>query len=121
MIIHMHNHDGSYKLHNTIGYGSAESLKSILYESILMKDFDHPNVLNVLGVGFNPDGGLPFIVLPYMANGDLKTYLKSKRQKATTVDYLPEVHITALCGMYVPVISYYITTVTSCASYFIGN
>ena len=53
-----------------------------------MKDFDHPNVLNVLGVGFNPDSGLPFVVLPFMVNGDLKTYLKSK---TATVDYLPEV------------------------------
>ena len=84
-----------------IGYGSAESLKSILHESFLMKDFDHHNVLNVLGVGFNPDTGLPFVVLPFMANGDLKTYLKSKRQKVTNVDYLPEVYIaiTTLCGM----------------------
>ena len=56
-----------------------------------MKDFAHPNVLSVLGVGFNPDSGLPFVVLPFMENGDLKTYLKSKRQKTTTVDYLPEV------------------------------
>ena len=56
-----------------------------------MKDFDHPNVLNVLGVGFNPDSELPFVVLPFMVNGDLKTYLKSKRQKTATVDYLPEV------------------------------
>ena len=56
-----------------------------------MKDFDHPNVLNVLGVGFNPDSGLPFVVLPLMLNGDLKTYLKSKRQKAGTADDLPEV------------------------------
>ena len=56
-----------------------------------MKDFDHPNVLSVLGVGFNPDSGLPFVVLPFMINGDLKTYLKSKRQKTATVDHLPEV------------------------------
>ena len=56
-----------------------------------MKDFDHPNVLSVLGVGFDADDGLPFVVLPFMENGDLKTYLKSKRQKTATVDYLPEV------------------------------
>ena len=83
----MYNHDCNYKL----AIGSAESLKSMLHESILMKDFDHPNVLNVLGVGFSPDSGLPFVVLPFMANGDLKTYLKSKRQKVANVDCLPEV------------------------------
>ena len=63
----------------------------MLHESILMKDFDHPNVLNVLGAGFSPESGLPFVVLPFMANGDLKTYLKSKRHKAANVDRLPEV------------------------------
>ena len=57
-----------------------------------MKDFDHPNVLNVLGVGFNTDNGLPFVILPYMVNGDLKTYLKRKHSKTTTVNYLSEVH-----------------------------
>jgi len=83
----------------TIGYSSVESLKSILRESILMKEFDHPNVLNVLGVGFDSDNGLPFIVLPFMVNGDLKTYLISKRKKNTTVGCLPEV------AMYVAVVN----------------
>ena len=74
-----------------IGFITVENIKSILHESILMKDFDHPNVLNVLGVGFNTDSGLPFVILPFMVNGDLKTYLKGKRQKTGTVDHLPEV------------------------------
>ena len=58
-----------------------------------MKDFDHPNVLNILGVGFDIDStsGLPFMVLPFMVNGDLKTYLISKRIKPAVVDYLPKV------------------------------
>ena len=57
-----------------------------------MKDFDHPNVLNVLGVGFNIDNELPFVVLPFMANGDLKAYLKRKYWKTATINYLSEVH-----------------------------
>jgi len=56
-----------------------------------MKKFNHPNVLHILGVGLDADNGLPFIVLPYMANGNLKTYLKKKRPKTTVVDKLPEV------------------------------
>ena len=74
-----------------VGFITVENIKSILRESILMKDFDHPNVLNVLGIGFNTDDGLPFVILPFMENGDLKTYLKKKRQKDATVDQLPEV------------------------------
>ena len=76
----------------TTGYGSVDNLKSVLCESILMKDFDHPNVLNIHGVGFNPDSGLPFVVLPLMVNGDLKTYLKGIRQETESTDLLPEVH-----------------------------
>ena len=71
---------------------TVQNIKSILHESILMKDFDHPNVLNVLGVGFNTDNGLPFVVLPFMVNGDLKMYLKKKRQRDVAVEQLPEVH-----------------------------
>ena len=68
-----------------------EVLESFLHESILMKNFDHPNVLHILGVGLDPENGLPFIVLPFMANGNLQLYLKSKRSNTTKVDKLPEV------------------------------
>ena len=70
-----------------------EVLESFVHESVLMTNFDHPNVLHILGVGLDPDNGLPFIVLPFMVNGNLQMYLKSKRTKATNVDQLPEVHM----------------------------
>ena len=76
---------------NIIDYSSMEVLESFIRESVLMKNFDHPNVLHILGVGLDPDNGLPFIVLPFMVNGNLQMYLKSKRSKATNVDQLPEV------------------------------
>ena len=74
-------------------YDSFEGLKSILRETVLMNQCDHPNVLSVLGVSLDTDneGGLPFIVLPFMANGDLKAYLKSRRMNNSGVDQLPEV------------------------------
>ena len=68
-----------------------EVLESFLHESNLMKNFDHPNVLHILGVGLDPENGLPFIVLPFMANGNLQLYLKNKRSNTTKVDKLPEV------------------------------
>ena len=74
-------------------YSSMEVLESFIHESVMMKNFDHPNVLHILGVGLDPDNGLPFIVLPFMANGNLQMYLKSKRSKATSVNQLPEVNI----------------------------
>ena len=43
-----------------------------------MKSFDHPHVMTLKGVCL--DGGpVPYIILPYMANGDLLSYLKKER------------------------------------------
>jgi len=56
-----------------------------------MKNFDHPNVLKVLGISLETEDGVPFILLPYMANGDLKNFLKSKRLDTLTVDKFPRV------------------------------
>ena len=72
-------------------YDSLEVLECFLNESVLMKNFDHPNVLHILGVGLDPANGLPFIVIPFMINGNLKMYLQNKRVKITNVDQLPEV------------------------------
>ena len=44
-----------------------------------MLDFDHANILHLMGVCFNTEDNLPAIVLPYMANGDLRSFLRSKR------------------------------------------
>lgn len=74
-----------------------EVLESFLHESALMKSFDHPNVLHILGVGLDPKNGLPFIVLPFMVNGNLKMYLQCKRSKATKVDQLPKVCTSKIC------------------------
>lgn len=56
-----------------------------------MKKLDHPNVLNIIGVGLDAYSKLPFILLPFMANGNLKTYLQNKQPKVINVDQLPEV------------------------------
>ena len=43
-----------------------------------MSDFDHPNVLTLTGVCL--DGGpAPYIVMPFMFNGSLLSYLKKER------------------------------------------
>ena len=44
-----------------------------------MYEFDHPNVLKLLGVCM--DGGpAPLIIMPFMANGSLKAYLTKERK-----------------------------------------
>ncbi len=56
-----------------------------------MKDFQHPNILGFFGVCFDTPDGAPYILLPYMANGNLKDYLKKKRTHVTNVDTLQDV------------------------------
>ena len=45
-----------------------------------MHKFDHPNVLKLIGVCL--DGGpAPYIIMPFMANGSLLSYLKKERDQ----------------------------------------
>ena len=45
----------------------------------MMTKFNHPNVMSVIGICI--DGGpAPYIVMPYMVNGSLLSYLKENRQ-----------------------------------------
>jgi serine/threonine protein kinase len=60
---------------------SIEEVEEFVSESAVMLDFDHPNVLKLLGVCFDTDDQLPVIILPYMANGDLKSFLRNQRNQ----------------------------------------
>ena len=72
-----------------------ESLKSFLNECILMKKFNHPNILPIIGLCLecNHESQLPFMLFPFMVNGDLKSYLKKKRRNAAHADQFPEVYM----------------------------
>lgn len=52
---------------------TVRDVEAFLAEAIVMKDFDHPNVINLLGVVIA--GNRPFAILPYMEYGDLKSYI----------------------------------------------
>ena len=48
-------------------------------EGLKMKQFDHPHVMSLIGLCL--DGGpAPYLVMPYMANGSLFSYLKRERE-----------------------------------------
>ena len=47
-------------------------LEALFAESLVMKDFQHPNIVGLTGVCFDTPDGVPFIILPFMANGSLK-------------------------------------------------
>ncbi|XP_077994510.1 hepatocyte growth factor receptor-like [Glandiceps talaboti] len=59
-----------------------EDVRKFLEEGIMMKDFDHPNVLSLIGVCIDEDQS-PLIVLPYMKHGDLKSYIESPQRELT--------------------------------------
>ena len=54
---------------------------TILKEIRQMKNFDHPNVMKLIGVckANGVSGGAPSIIMPYMARGSLLSYLRKER------------------------------------------
>ena len=53
-------------------------MDDLLKECTKMQEFDHPNVLRLLGVCL--DGGpAPYIIMPFMSNGSLLSHLKENR------------------------------------------
>ena len=68
-------------------------MDAFLAESLIMKDFHHPHILGLLGVCFDAPDGSPYIVLPFMANGSVSTYLKEKRAHVLDVELFPKVCI----------------------------
>ena len=57
-------------------------VEDFLQESVVMKQFNHPNVLSLIGVSVH--NAKPCIILPLMTNGDLHKYLK-KYEKVSTI------------------------------------
>lgn len=69
------------------------ALKDLVAESTVMKRLDHRNVLPLLGVCVDcaDNDNLFNIILPFMANGDLKSFLKVNRVEPTNTDQFSDV------------------------------
>ena len=50
-----------------------------------MMDLDHPHVLNIIGVCLDA-GPAPYIVVPFMANGNLLSYIKGEKDSLVFPD-----------------------------------
>ena len=68
-----------------LDYFSTKDVDDLLKESEKMMMFDHPNVLSLIGVCVNA-GTAPYVVMPYMSNGSLLSYLRNERPKLTIAD-----------------------------------
>ena len=53
-------------------------LSSMMDEILKMQDFHHPHVMTLIGVSFDANH-TPTMVMPFMANGSLLSYLKKNR------------------------------------------
>ncbi len=63
-----------------IGFLQKDLVTDLLKECVKMQEFDHPNVLKLLGVCL--DGGpAPYIVMPFMSSGSLLSFLRKDREK----------------------------------------
>ena len=60
-----------------------DELDEFIAESVIMKKFNHQNVLSLTGVSITVKNELatPCILLPFMVNKDLKKYLQCIRIK----------------------------------------
>lgn len=62
-------------------------VESFLQEGLIMKDFKHHHVLTLIGVSFEEDGS-PIVVLPFMENGDLLSYIRDEKNNPTVKNLL---------------------------------
>ena len=70
--------------------------EDFLKECNTAKRFNHPNIISLIGICMFPEEGTPLMVLPYMHNGDVKSFVKSKRGNKIEVDEFPEVIVATL-------------------------
>lgn len=61
---------------------SERTLDAFIRETAIMNNFKHDNVLNILAIclGHHKE---PWVVLPLMTNGDLRTFIKDKTKTFT--------------------------------------
>ena len=65
-----------------VGFIDDVAVQELLSECDKMKNLNHLHVMTLIGICL--DGGpVPYIVLPYMANGSLLSYLKKERSNLT--------------------------------------
>ena len=61
-------------------------------EVLKMQSFDHPHVMTLIGVCLDAGPGLA-LVMPYMSNGSLLSYLKNER---SNLDFTEDAELEAV-------------------------
>ena len=65
------------------GSFTDEDTQTLIRECVLMHRLDHPNVISLIGLCLDA-GPSPYIILPFMENGSLLSYVKNNREILVT-------------------------------------
>ena len=60
-------------------------MDDFLEECVKLSQLKHPNVMEIVGVCLDR-GSVPYLVMPFMSNGNLLQYLKTNREKLVVPD-----------------------------------
>lgn len=71
--------------------------EQFIKECIMAKRFNHPNILSLIGVSYIKGEAVPLMILPFMHNGDVKSFVKSKRNDVLEVTKFPDVSYLHSC------------------------
>ena len=69
----------------SLGLFTMRDLHNMMSEILKMQDFSHPHVMTLMGMSFDA-ANTPSMVMPYMANGSLLSYLKMNRPLLLVAD-----------------------------------
>ena len=82
-------------------------LSSMMDEILKMQDFHHPHVMTLIGVSFDANH-TPSMVMPFMANGSVLSYLKTNRSSLIIPEAADEETVRlSLCTSNICVIGIY--------------
>ena len=81
----------SYTYITIITDTSLLKTEEFLKECNTAKQFNHPNIMSLIGISIIPGERTPLMVLPYMHHGDVKSFVKSKRGTKIELDEFPKV------------------------------
>ena len=93
----------NYGIHVPFTAATFSKTEEFIKECIIAKQLDHPNVLGLIGVSIIKKEAIPLMIIPYMHNGDVKSFLKSKREG---ILYINEAGLPEVCNyMYISAIN----------------
>jgi len=86
---HGHSINVAVKTMKTLGDSAA--FEEFMREGVIMKDFNHPHVLSLIGV-CTAECETPMLLLPFCERGDLRTYLRDSKNIVVVADLVRFCH-----------------------------